>query len=104
MFYTPNKTIMNFNINKLLNASDTRFYAEKLVKARGELAGGKYCRDVQALLPTYSDHAIHNIVNGRGVNELVLAALLIVVGKRAKKAASERLRLEKMAERAGLNE
>ena len=95
---------MNCNINKLLNAPRTRFYAEKLVKARDELRGGTYCKEVQALVTSYNEHAIHNIVNGRGVNELVLAALLIVVGKRAKKAASERLRLEKMAERAGLNE
>ena len=93
---------MNCNINKLLNAPESRFYAEKLVQARLDLAGGKYCKEVQLLLPDYSEHAIHNIVNGRGVNELVLAALLIVVGKRAKKAASERLRLAKLARRAGL--
>ena len=85
-----------------LSASTVLSYEEKLASARRALNGGKYCKDVQALVPSYSQHAIHNIVNGRGTNELVMAALLIVVGKRAKKAVSERLRLQKIAEKEGL--
>lgn len=104
MFLQVNEIMVNDNIARLLNGSETSFYAEKLVKARVALAGGRYCQEVRELLPSYSMHAIHNIVNGRGVNELVLAALLIVVGKKAKKATDERLRLEKIAERAGLND
>lgn len=94
--------MMNCNINKPPTAAGGTLYAEKLAQARAALDGGKYCKDVRELVPTYSEHAIRNIVNGRGTNELVLAALLIVVGKRAKKAQSEHLRLHKVAERAGL--
>ena len=94
--------MMNCNINKWQNTPEGIAYLEKLTTAKLVLNGGTYCKEVQALVPSYSEHAIHNIVNGRGKNDLVLQAFLIVVGKRAKKEQSERLRLEKVAERAGL--
>ena len=93
---------MTCNINKWQNTPEGIAYLEKLTTAKLSLAGATYCKEVQTLVPGYSVHAIHNIINGRGKNDLVLQAFLIVVGKRAKKADSERLRLEKIAARAGL--
>ena len=94
--------IMNDNINTLQLPDKPTDYEQKLAQARTLLNGGAYCKDVHALVPNYSQHAIRNIVNGRGRNELVLTALLIVVGKRAKKAQLEQLRLQKAARQAGV--
>ena len=93
---------MNDDINNSQPLETPGDYGQKLAQARALLNGGAYCKDVHALVPSYSQHAIRNIVNGRGRNELVLTALLIVVGKRVKKAQTEQLRLQKAARRAGV--
>lgn len=78
-------------------------YADRLAGLKAQLAGAPYCKDVHELLPELSEHAIRNLVNGRGENELVLTALRLVLDKRAQKQQSQRTRLQKTASRWGLS-
>jgi hypothetical protein len=56
-------------------------YDAEMSDLREKLNGRPYCQRVQDLVPEFTKYRIRNIVNGRGKNQLVLAALKIVVHK-----------------------
>jgi hypothetical protein len=68
-------------------------YEAQMSALRLQLNGRPYCKGVKDLVPELTKAQIHGAVAGRNENELVLAALKIVVAdlERAEKAAQKRL-------------
>jgi hypothetical protein len=56
-------------------------YEVQMSNLRDKLAGRPYCKKVRELLPEVTKATIHGAVAGRNQNDLVLAALKIVVAK-----------------------
>jgi|GEM_PF-5208825 len=80
--------------NKNLPTEHTQpTYVAQMSTLRLQLNGRPYCKAVKELVPELTKAQIHGAVAGRNENELVLAALKIVVADldRAEKASQQRL-------------
>jgi hypothetical protein len=83
-------------------ANDQLPYGERMAVLRAQLKGRKYTRKVQNILPELSDWQIRNAVNGRTPNELVLAAVKIVIHKLDQEHAEALNLLKEAGEKVGL--
>ena len=82
---------------------DPAAYDEQMSGLRQELAGHRYCRKVQDLLPDVTKATVHGAFNGRNRNEFVLAALKIVAFQLKKSEEQIQKSLAEAAEQLGVS-